>query len=84
MLSFLTQECEAKPDLKIDEELPLVLAAIGTAVKRIAQAVRRAGIADLTGFYADQDGASRENQGGEKQKKLDVVAVSYVCMLYRS
>ena len=80
MLSFLTEQCEAHPHLQIDDDLPLVLAAIGTAVKRISHAVRRAGIADLTGLYAGRDGTATENQGGDKQKKLDVVAVR--SMLY--
>lgn len=43
---------------------------MSSAVKRVSFAVRRAGIVDLTGETA----TASTNQGGDKQKKLDVVA----------
>ncbi len=74
LLSFLQEERAAQPAL-IDEDLHLVLAAIASAVKSISYAVRRAGIVDLTGLYTTEHGGEATlNKGGEKQKKLDVLA----------
>lgn len=74
LLSFLHEKRAAHPTL-IDEDLHLVLAAIASAVKRISHAVRRAGIVDLTGLYTTEVGGEATiNKGGEKQKKLDVLA----------
>lgn len=73
LLSFLHEERAAQPSL-VDEDLHLVLAAIASAVKRISYAVRRAGIVDLTGLYTEKGGETTFNKGGEKQKKLDVLA----------
>jgi len=74
LLSFLHEERAAQPTL-IDDDLHLVLAAIASAVKRISHAVRRAGIVDLTGLYTtEQGGEATLNKGGEKQKKVDVLA----------
>lgn len=74
LLSFMHEERQAQPAL-VDEDLHLVMAAISSAVKRISIAVRRAGIVDLTGLYIEEGtGAAGVNQGGENQKKLDVVA----------
>lgn len=74
LLSFLQEERAAQPTL-VDEDLHLVLAAIASAVKRISYMVRRAGIVDLTGLYTTEHGGEVTlNKGGEKQKKLDVLA----------
>ena len=49
-------------------DLTLILSAIATATKAITAAVRRAGLASLTGLH----GAS--NSSGDDQKKLDIVS----------
>ena len=58
-----------------DPDLALVLAAVGTAIKNIVFRVRTASLSKITGLYTGKDGEAGVNQGGEKQKKLDVVAV---------
>lgn len=74
LLSFLFEEQAAHP-ISSDGDLHLVLLAISSAVKTISHAVRRAGLDNLTGFHVKkQGGEATTNQGGERQKKLDVLA----------
>jgi fructose-1,6-bisphosphatase len=52
------------------------MSALQTAVKMIASKVARAGLEGLFGYAQHQGGGS-----GDKQKKLDVVAVSHTACL---
>ena len=52
--------------------MPLLMSALQTAVKLISSKVARAGLEGLFGVALQQGGGS-----GDKQKKLDVVAVGW-------
>lgn len=64
LLAFLTAH------KRVDTDLALALDALASACKRVSLAVRRAPIARLTGYTA----VGGTNAGGERQKKLDVLA----------
>jgi hypothetical protein len=70
LLSVLGELCDDDPDLI------LTLGAVASAVKRISWHVRRASLTSMTGLAVSAGGKAQENAFGEKQKKLDVVAVS--------
>jgi len=72
LLAFLTSLGPevAPPDLLV------VLSGIASAVKRISWSVKRASLMNLTGAYLGSSGTAKTNVGGDKQKKLDVLAVS--------
>ena len=54
-----------------ESSLPMLVSALQTSIKMISAKVARAGLEGLFGMAQQQGGGS-----GDKQKKLDVVAVS--------